>query len=175
MIETDKFVSLHYTLFDEEGIKLDSSVGAEPLGFIYGHGALIQGLEDELAGKEQGAKFTCVIPPEKAYGLYDKMLIMDVPKSEFDTDAENVEIGMAFYAQTEQGPRVVRVIGIKEDAITLDGNHELAGKTLKFDIEVVEVRDATEEELNPKPSCGGCGGGCGNCGGGCGSGGCGGC
>ena len=177
-IEKDKFVSIHYTLKDDEGKQLDSSVGAEPLPFVFGRGALISGLEKELEGKKQGDKFSCVIPPAEAYGDYDKDLIMDVPRSEFDTDATTIEVGMAFYAQTENGPRIVHIIKTADDVITLDGNHELAGKTLHFDVEVVEVRDATEAELNPPQGCGGGCGGCssGACGssGGCG-GGCGGC
>ena len=171
-IEINKVVSMHYTLTDDAGTKLDSSAGGEPLKFIYGNGTLISGLEKELAGKKQGEKFSCVIPPAEAYGDYDKSLIVDVPRSEFDTDAASIEVGMAFYANTEEGPRVVHVINVKDDVITLDGNHELAGKTLHFDIEIVEVRDATEEELHPPRS--GCGGNCGGCSG-CGSaGGCGG-
>ncbi len=75
---------------------------------------------------------------------------------------------MNFQAMTPQGPRIVRVVEVSDKTIKIDGNHELAGKTLHFDIEIVEVRDATEEELNPR-GCGGCGGNCGGCGGGCGS------
>lgn len=176
-IEAKKYVSINYTLKDKDGNVLDSNVGKEPLSFVAGIGALVQGLEKELEGKEQGEKFSCVVTPEEGYGDYDESLIFDVPRSEFDTDAVEIEVGMAFYAQTSAGPRVVRAIKVADDVITLDGNHELAGKTLYFDIEVTEVRDATEAELNPPQ---GCGGGCGGCsGGGCGGcgseGGCGGC
>jgi len=179
-IEANKFVRINYTLKNDDDVVLDSSLGEgrEPLGFIAGRNELIVGLENELVGKEAGEKFNCSIAPADAYGEYNKALIFDVPMSEFDTDASSVEIGMAFYAQTDQGPRVVRVLNVTDDMVTLDGNHELAGKTLHFDVEIVEVRDATEEELNPPAGCGGGCGGCssGGCGsGGCGSGGCGGC
>lgn len=174
-IEANKFVSINYTLKNDDGVVLDSSIGEgrEPLGFVAGRNELIIGLEKELEGKEAGEKFNCTIAPADAYGEYNKELIFDVPMSEFDTDASSVEIGMAFYAQTNQGPRIVHVLNVTDDMVTLDGNHELAGQTLHFDVEVMEVRDATEEELNPPR---GCGGGCGNCGGDCdcGDGGCGG-
>ncbi len=179
-IEANKYVKINYTLTNDEGTVMDSSIGEgrEPLGFVFGRGELISGLEKELDGKVQGDKFTCVVLPADAYGDYNKELIFDVPMSEFDTDASSVEIGMAFYAQTEQGPKIVRVLNVTEDTVKLDANHELAGKNLHFDVEVMEVRDATEAELNPPVGCGGGCGGCssGGCGPeGCGSGGCGGC
>ncbi|MCF0242024.1 MAG: peptidylprolyl isomerase [Treponema sp.] len=178
-ISEKKYVSLNYTLKDKDGKLVDSSVEKEPLSFVAGIGALVPGLEKELVGKEPGDKFSCVVTPEEGYGDYDPAEVFDVPKSEFDTNAEDVQVGMAFYVTTEYGPKVVRAIKVTDEAITLDGNHELAGKTLYFDIEILEVRDATEEELNPRQGgCGSCGGGCsgGGCGsGGCGSGGCGGC
>lgn len=172
-IAENKFVKINYTLKDDDGNVVDSSLGKdrEPLPFVFGRGELISGLEKELEGKKAGDKFNCTIPPAEAYGEYDEGLVFDVPLTEFDTDATSVEVGMAFYAQTEMGPRVVHVLNVTKDTVKLDGNHELAGKSLHFEVEVVEVRDATETELNPPQ---GCGGGCGGCsGGGCGSGGCG--
>ncbi|MCQ2573355.1 MAG: peptidylprolyl isomerase [Treponema sp.] len=164
-IEANKYVAINYILKNDEGVVLDSSEGRGPLGFVFGRGEIIPGLEKELEGKETGAKFNCTIDPAGAYGEYDETLIFDVPTSEFDTDVSAIEIGMAFYAQTAQGPRIVHVLSIQDNMVKLDGNHELAGKTLHFDVEVMEIRDATEEELNPPR---GCGGGCGGCGGGCG-------
>jgi FKBP-type peptidyl-prolyl cis-trans isomerase SlyD len=177
-IEKDKMVKIHYTLKDAEGKQLDSSTGHEPLEYLHGNGNLIPGLESELEGKNPGDKFTATIAPEDAYGEYDKQMIVDVPRSQFDSDAA-ISVGMKFEAHTAGGPMVVTVTKVTDDSVTVDGNHELAGKTLVFDVEVVDVRDATEEEMNP-PSCG-CGGECGgdcNCDGedgcGCGDGGCGG-
>lgn len=169
-IANDKWVSIHYTLKDDQGTVLDSSVGKEPLGYVHGHGYLIVGLENELLNKETGDKFTAVIPAKDAYGEYDPQLVLTLPKTQFAT--EDVEVGMQFQAMSPQGPIIVTVTEVSGDNVKIDGNHELAGKTLHFDVEVVEVRDATEDELNPK-GCGGCGGGCGGCGDGCGEGGCG--
>lgn len=173
-IEKNKFVAIHYTLTDSEGNQLDSSVGVAPLTYVHGNGMLISGLEAELEGKEPGAKFRTVIEPADAYGEYNKNLVAEVPRSQFE-DGTPIEVGMAFQAQTPDGGYViVRVINVTDDSVTIDGNHELAGKQLTFDVEVLEVRDATEEELNPSCGCGGCGGNCGSGDCGC-EGGCGGC
>lgn len=174
-IEKDKWVAIHYTLTDDSGNQLDSSVGSQPLGFLYGNGYLISGLEKELENKETGDKFKAVIQPKDAYGEYDERLIMDVPREKFEIDIP-IEIGMQFQVMSPAGPSIVRVVQVEGDNIKIDGNHELAGKVLTFDVEVVEVRDPTEEELQALNGCG-CGGGCGGCGGNCGGdceGGCGG-
>lgn len=167
-IEADKWVAIHYTLKDDNGTELDSSVGGAPLGYVHGHGYLIVGLENELLGKEVGDKFTAVIAPKDGYGEYDSRLVADVPVEQFEMSGAKVEVGMMFQVMTPAGPSIVRAVEVNEKTVKIDGNHELAGKTLHFDVEVVEVRDATEDELNPR----GCGGGCGGCGGGCGDDGC---
>jgi FKBP-type peptidyl-prolyl cis-trans isomerase SlyD len=166
-IAKDKMVSIHYTLKDAEGNLIDSSVGHEPLEYLHGNGNLIPGLESQLEGKAAGEKFTAAVEAKDAYGEYDEHMVVEVPRSQFDADAP-IEVGMKFQADTQGGPMIVRVTKVTDDTITVDGNHELAGKKLFFDVEVVNVRDATEEELKPQS----CGGSCGNCGGGC-EGGCG--
>jgi len=177
-IEKNKWVEINYTLKGEDGAVMDTSEGKGPLGYVHGIGSLISGLEAELEGKEAGAKFTAVIPPKDAYGEIDPRMVMDVDRANFE-GVDVIEVGQAFQVMTPGGPAIVRVVEVGEKTIKIDGNHELAGKTLTFDIEVVEVRDATEDELNPSCGCGGCGGNCGDggcegCGdGGCGDGGCG--
>ncbi|MDD5928875.1 MAG: peptidylprolyl isomerase [Spirochaetales bacterium] len=164
-IENNKFVSIHYTLKDDEGNLIDSSRESEPLSYVHGRGYLIPGLEAQLEGKTAGDKFSTIIAPKDGYGEYNPQLVVEVTRDQFDTDMQ-LEIGMQFQAMTQSGPAIVHITEIKDDKIKIDANHELAGKNLHFDVEVMNVRDATEEELNP-PSC--CGGGCGgNCGGGCG-------
>lgn len=174
-IEKNKYVSIHYTLTDAEGNQLDSSVESEPLGYVHGNGMLISGLEAELEGKEPGARFRAVIEPADAYGEYNENFVAEVPRSQFE-DGAPIEIGMAFQAQSADGGYViVHVINVTDDTVTIDGNHELAGKQLTFDVEVLDVRDATEEELNPSCGCcGGCGENCGDGDCGCENG-CGGC
>lgn len=183
-IEQNKMVKIHYTLKDDEGNTIDSSIGKEALEYLHGFGMLIPGMERELENHEKGDKFTTVIEPKDGYGEYNPQYVVDVPRDRFDTDAK-IEVGMKFQADTPTGAMLVTVTKVSDDTITIDSNHELAGKTLHFEVEVVDVRDATEAELAPYTnaggcgSCGGCGGGsCGGCGdegGGCGEGGCCGC
>ena len=162
-IEKDKWVNIHYTLTGEDGKVIDSSVGKEPLGYIHGRGYLIPGLEAELEGKEAGAKFKAVIEPKDAYGEFDPRMVMEVEREKFE-GIDVIEVGQQFQVMTQGGPAIVRVVEVGDDKVKIDGNHELAGKKITFDVEVVEVREPSEEELNP--SCG-CGGGCGGCGGDC--------
>ena len=165
-VEKNKWVTIHYTLKDDEGNQLDSSAGGDPLGYLHGNGYLILGLENELEGKNPGDKFSAVIKPKDGYGEYDSRLIVDIPRGQFEID-QPIEVGMQFQLMTRMGPSIVKVIEVNGEQIKVDGNHELAGKVLHFDVAVVDVRDATEDELNPR----GCGGGCGSCGG-CGDSGC---
>lgn len=168
-ITKDKFVKIHYTLKDENGEILDSSVETQPLAYLHGNGYLIPGLEKELEGKSAGEKFSVTVQPEDAYGIRDERFVAKIPKDRFDINIQ-IEVGMKFQAETPEGPAIVTVIDVQNDEITVDANHELAGKILNFDIEIIEVRDPTEEELAQLELAahGGCGGGCGNCGGDCG-------
>lgn len=164
VIEKDKVVSIDYTLKDKDGTVIDTSKNSTPLEYIHGRGNLISGLEKQLEGKAKGDSIKAVVEPKDAYGEYDESLLIDVPRKNFDSETE-IKVGMQFQASTPGGPAIVKVTKITDDTITVDANHDLAGKTLYFDVDVMDIRDATAEELNP-PS--GCGGSCGSCGGGCG-------
>ena len=169
-IAYQKMVKIHYTLKDTDGNQLDSSLGGEPLEYMHGIGSLIPGLENQLTGHKAGDKFHAEIEPALGYGEYDEKLVAEVPRKQFDTGAE-ITVGQQFQADTATGSMIVKVTKVSDDTITVDGNHELAGKTLCFDVEVVDVREPTEAELEPFVTEGGCGG-CSGCGS---SGGCGGC
>ncbi len=145
-ITAKKVASIHYTLKNEQGEVLDSSEGQEPLAYLQGYQNLVPGLEKELEGKQVGDKLSTVVPPEEGYGDKDPQLIQELPKDMFG-GIDNIEVGMEFHAETDDGPQVVEVIDIEGDTVTIDGNHPLAGMDLHFDVEVIEVRDATEEEL----------------------------
>lgn len=145
-ISTEKVVSIHYTLKNGEGQILDSSSGGEPLTYLHGAGNIIPGLENALEGKTKGTKFNIVIPPAEAYGEKNDGLIQSVPKNQFDT-VENIQPGMQFQARTPQGAMVFTVLEVKGDEIVLDGNPPLAGVTLHFDVEVMDIREATREEI----------------------------
>lgn len=146
-IAKHKVVTIDYTLTDDSGTIIDSSEGREPLAYIQGMNNIIPGLEAALEGKVVGDQLNVAIPPDQAYGERNDSLRQEVPKDRFD-GAEDLEVGMQFHAQTEAGPLVVTVVGIEGDTVTVDGNHPLAGMTLTFDVKVVEVREASSEELD---------------------------
>ncbi|KUJ75383.1 peptidylprolyl isomerase [Thiomicrospira sp. XS5] len=145
-IEQNKVGMINYSLTDSEGNLIDSSNG-QALAYLHGHSNLIPGLEKELEGKTTGDKFNANIPAGEAYGEVEPNLVQEgVPKSMFQ-GVDNLEVGMRFEAQSEQGVHSVEITDIQDETVTVDGNHPLAGKDLNFDIEVMGVRDATEEEL----------------------------
>lgn len=140
-------VSMHYTLTAPDGTELDSSAGADPLRYLHGASNIIPGLEKALEGKAAGDKLQVEIPPEDAYGPRQAELIQSVPKSAFQ-GVEEIKAGQSFRAQGADGSqRSITVLEVEGDNVKIDGNHPLAGITLNFDITVVEVREASEEEL----------------------------
>jgi len=144
-IEQDSVVSIHYTLTSDAGQVIDSSSGGDALTYLQGHGNLIPGLERELQGKQAGAKLKVRIAPADGYGERNDKLVQDVPRSAFG--GADVKIGMQFHAESNQGHRTVTIANVVGDVITVDGNHPLAGQHLNFDVEIVSVRAATDEEL----------------------------
>lgn len=147
-VTKNKVVRIHYTLKGSEGEVLDSSEGRDPLAYIQGVGNLIPGLEEKLEGKAAGDKVDAAIEPEKAYGERSEDNLHVVPLSSFESEGdEKLEEGMQVRVQTNQGESIAGVSKIDGEDVTLDLNHPLAGETLHFNVDVVEVRDATEEEL----------------------------
>lgn len=144
-ITSDSVVTLHYTVSTEDGTELDSSVGKEPLVVLQGRRFLIEGLEEALIGKSKGETFNLSVEPEKAYGERIDELVQRVPSSMFE--GMDVEVGMSFRATTPEGEQSVIIIETSDDEVVVDGNHPLAGIPLTFDVEVVDVREATAEEL----------------------------
>jgi FKBP-type peptidyl-prolyl cis-trans isomerase SlyD len=146
-IAQNSVVTIHYTLKDDAGEVIDSSREGDPIAYLHGHGNLVPGLERELEGKNTGDKVNVSVTPEQGYGEYDKQLVQQVPRRALQ-GIGNVKVGMRLQAQTPQGPRAVVVTRLVGDMVTIDGNHPLAGKNLNFDVEITDVRDATEEELS---------------------------
>jgi FKBP-type peptidyl-prolyl cis-trans isomerase SlyD len=138
---------MHYTLTSPDGEVIDSSQGKDPLAYLHGHGNIIPGLEKQLEGKAAGDKLTAEVPAAEAYGDHNPALIVEAARSQFPEDV-TLEPGMRFQAQTPQGPRVAQVTKVEGDTITVDTNHPLAGVDLKFAVEVVEVREASKEEID---------------------------
>ena len=145
-IADQKVVVLHYTLTDNEGKLIDKS---DDGSFAYLHGArnIIPGLENALSGKAAGDELKVSIPPEEGYGQRDENMLQEVPKSMFEDDSQ-IAVGSQFHAQGPNGEMlVVTVMEVNDDNVVVDGNHPLAGVELNFDVMVVEVRDASEEEI----------------------------
>ncbi|ASK35551.1 FKBP-type peptidyl-prolyl cis-trans isomerase [Alloalcanivorax mobilis] len=146
-IADNKVVAFHYTLTNAAGETIDSShQREEPLTYLHGHGNIVPGLESALAGQEAGAKLEVTVAPEEGYGERHEGLIQQVPTSAFEGADDNLQPGMQFQAQTEAGPRIFTITAVEGDQVTVDGNHPLAGETLNFNVEITEVRDATDEE-----------------------------
>lgn len=147
-ISKNKVVVLEYTLKDNEGVVIDQSSGDESFTFIHGVGGIIPGLENALEGKKANDELSVTIEPDEGYGQREESLLDEVPIDRFD-EAGEISEGMQFQTATEDGtPKIVTVIKITDGVVTVDGNHPLAGITLNFDVKVLDVRDATEEELD---------------------------
>jgi FKBP-type peptidyl-prolyl cis-trans isomerase SlyD len=140
-------VSFHYTLKDDSGEVLDSSNGREPLSYLHGHGNIIPGLEKALEGTAAGERSQVDLRPEEAYGQPNPDLVFEASREQFPDDLQ-LAPGARVYADGPDGPVPFTVVRLTESGAVLDGNHPLAGKQLHFDIEIVDVRPATQEELN---------------------------
>jgi len=146
IISKDSVVTMNYTLKNDAGEVMDTSEGRAPLVYLHGVGALIPGLESELEGKSANDKLAVVIAPENAYGERSDELMRVVSKDGFQGEEELME-GMRVQLDTEQGPMIAVVVKITGTEVTLDMNHPLADMTLYFDVEIVDVRAATQDEL----------------------------
>ncbi len=146
-IEKNVVVAIDYTLTDNDGVVIDTSTGREPLKYLHGTGALIPGLEKELEGKVAGDKLDVAIKPEEGYGARDEQLLQAVPREHFG-HVPDIQVGMQFQANSEQGPIMVTIVDVNDQQVMVDGNHPLAGVILNFKVEVKEVRAATEDELS---------------------------
>jgi FKBP-type peptidyl-prolyl cis-trans isomerase SlyD len=144
-IANNNVVTIHFTVCSSDGTQIDSSKNSKPMVFLQGSHFLIQGLENELEGKTVGDKFVIDITPELAYGERHEELVQAVPKSMFED--MDITTGMTFRATTDDGEQSVMIIDVNDEDVIVDGNHPLSGLTLNFDVEVLEVRQATEEEI----------------------------
>jgi FKBP-type peptidyl-prolyl cis-trans isomerase SlyD len=137
---------MDYTVKDDEGNLIDTSAGQDPLAFILGMGNIIPGLERAFIGKKKGDSFQVRVKPDEGYGERDEALVEVVPRTQF-SGIKDLRPGMQLQAQTDDEVMVVTVVKLTEKEVTVDANHPLAGKTLNFDVAVVDVRTATQEEL----------------------------
>ncbi|WP_067812910.1 FKBP-type peptidyl-prolyl cis-trans isomerase [Nocardia inohanensis] len=147
LIATDKVVSIDYTLTNDDEEVLDTSVGEAPLVYLHGAENIVPGLEQALEGKTTGDELEVVIDPEDGYGEYLAELVSTVDREMFE-GVDELEPGMEFHAEAPDGEsQIVTVVQVDGDEVTIDANHPLAGQRLHFKVKVVEIRDASEEEL----------------------------
>lgn len=139
-------VTIHYELALSDGKVVDSSKGHDPLAYLHGAGNLVPGLESALAGKATGEALKVAVKPEEGYGERSEDAIQVLPRENFPDDAEPEE-GMHFQATDPDGmPIMGTIVKLKDGMVTVDFNHPLAGETLNFDVQIVEIRKATKEE-----------------------------
>lgn len=149
-ISKDKVVQFFYTLSDAEGNEIETNRDGNPMAYLHGHNGMLPAIESELEGKSAGDSFSLTLPPEQAHGerLADAEIrvpikhLQGLPKGQ-----RSWKPGMIAVVQTEQGMRQVTVVKPGLKMATVDTNHPLAGQTLSYAIEVVDIRDASEEEI----------------------------
>ena len=148
-IVKNAIATLHYTLKDDEGEILAEADENNPFMYMHGVGGMIPGLEKALENRISGDNVVVSVPPAEAYGDRNPDLTQDVPREMFsEVDDEEMVVGAQFQAQTDQGVEIITVAAIEGDVIKIDGNHPMAGETLHFDVTILDVRDATEEEVS---------------------------
>ena len=142
----DMVVTMHYTLKDDTGEVIDSSAGGEPLTYLHGHGNIIPGLEKALEGLAVGAQPSVDVAPAEGYGEKNPDLVFEAPREHFPPDMD-LKAGSRVYAEGPEGPVSFAVVRLTDKGALLDANHPLAGKRLHFDVEIVDIRPATSEEM----------------------------
>ncbi|GAB4380030.1 MAG: peptidylprolyl isomerase [Calditrichia bacterium] len=146
-IQPNQVVTIHYTVKDEDGQILDTTKNQEPFSYLSGRNQILPKLEEKINEMVIGSKAETTLAPEDGYGEYREDAVQTIKRSEFPENTELKE-GMRFMANTPDGRQMPLTIKeIDGDNVTIDFNHALAGKTLTFDIQLVDVRDATQEEL----------------------------
>jgi FKBP-type peptidyl-prolyl cis-trans isomerase SlyD len=145
IIGDDSVVTFHYKLRDDTGSFNESSENGSPVVYMHGHGNIVPGLEKELAGKKSGDKLTATVAPEEGYGQRNENAVQRVPLKHLATKGP-IAVGQMVVVNTREGGRQGRVLKVGHFNVDLDLNHPLAGRTLTFDIEIVEVRAATDQE-----------------------------
>ena len=147
MIAKNKVVSLSYCLKDSQGEELDRADTEKPMKYLHGGGAIVPGLENALDGLTVGDKKEVTVQPEEGYGEILSDLKMKVERKAFPAN-QKIAIGMQFMAELSDGRKhPFNIVDVEGNNVQIDGNHPLAGQTLHFSVEVIEIRDATSEEV----------------------------
>jgi len=145
-VEEKKIISFHYTLTDADGKQIESSREHEPMSYLHGASNIIPGLERAMEGHKEGDEFSVTVQPEDAYGVKSAANIQRIPLKRLGKIARP-KVGQVLGLQTKQGPVQVTVTKVGKFNVDVDANHPLAGQSLTFAVEIMSVRDASEEEL----------------------------
>ena len=146
LIAADKVATIHFKITDEKGLVQDSTEGQPPYSFIGSSDQMFPAVEKKLSEMEVGSKETLDLDPIDAYGEYDEDYVKVTDRAHFPEGVELKE-GMTFLTQQEDEEVPVTIKKVDEAEITIDFNHPMAGQKLKIDLELLEIRDATKEEL----------------------------
>jgi FKBP-type peptidyl-prolyl cis-trans isomerase SlyD len=147
-IEDNRVVRFHYTVSEPGQGQIESSRELEPVSALIGHGGLIAGLEGAMKDREAGERFEVTLEPDQAYGPRREGMHQRVPRKHFK--GARLVPGMQVTLPTDQGPRAMTVRKVGISVVDVDLNHPMAGKSLVFDVEIVEVREASAEEISHK-------------------------
>ncbi len=145
-IESNKVVTIEYTLCDDKGNTIDTTDGRDAFSYIHGTHALFPAFEAQLEGHHSGERLSFTLPPEQAYGIRDERLMKTLPRERFNTD-QAIQPGMSFTIGMDEEMTEVIVVAADEKEVTIDANPPLAGVALSFDVVITGVRDAGPEEL----------------------------
>lgn len=146
-VQDQKVVDFHYTLTNEQGETVESSREREPMSYLHGAGNIIPGLEKAMEGRSAGDRFEVTVPPEEAYGERREANVQRIPLKHLGK-MPKPRPGQILGLQTRQGPMQVTVLKVGRFNVDVDANHPLAGQSLTFDVEIIGVRDASEEETS---------------------------
>jgi len=148
MVRDGKVVVFNYTLRNDEGEVLDASEPGEPMAYLHGADNIVPGLEQEMAGKLLGAAFSVIVPPELGYGRREEPGLREIPRDAFGEDSAELAEGMELLLEDDDGDLMpIWIAEVHADKVIIDINHPLADETLHFAVEILEIRDATESEI----------------------------
>jgi FKBP-type peptidyl-prolyl cis-trans isomerase SlyD len=146
-VTENKVVTITYSISDRDGSILESSAKSGNLTYLHYSGSLIPGMEKALSDKKEGDRIDEIIEADDAFGKYDDEMVFSVPRSQFSISDEELKEGLEFQAQISGEMRFCRIEKINGNQIKINANHPLSGKDIRFEAEILEIRDATDEEI----------------------------
>lgn len=146
IVEKDKAVSFHYTLKNADGEEMETSRDKQPMSYLHGANNIISGLEKAMEGHAVNDEFSVTVEPEEAYGVRNENNVQRIPMKRLKGIGK-LSVGQVLNLQTNNGQVQVTVLKVGRFNVDVDGNHPLAGKALTFDVEITDIREASEEEL----------------------------